>query len=247
MSLRDLQRDFIQHLLDEPNTVAAAVHGDGLGLAVYHNAYGAQLVDSLKDSYERLWAWLGDDGFEEAARHHIALHSPRSWTLGDYGHDFAQTIVALYPEDPEVGEIAALDWALRRAFDGPDAAPFDPQSLSGIDWDEAVISFVPTLDLLPVSTNCGAIWNAIAAGEDVPGADMLPQPGWVRVWRVDLQPHFATIEEAEMVAIRLVMSGLSFARLCDRLAENHGLERAMEAAGGYLSNWLQDGLIADIR
>jgi hypothetical protein len=247
MSLRDLQRDFILHLIDEPSSIAAAIHGDEHGLAVYHNAYSAQLVDSLKDSYERLWAWLGDDGFEDAARHHIALHPPHSWTLGDYGQGFAQTIAALYPEDPEIGEIAALDWALRRAFDGPDAEAFDPARLAAVDWDEAVITFMPTLDLLPVTTNCGAIWNAISAQEDVPGAEMLPRPGWVRVWRVDLQPHFATIEDTEMEAIRLAASGLSFARLCDRLAEADGLESAMEAAGAYLASWLQDGLIAEIR
>ncbi|MDE1917506.1 MAG: putative DNA-binding domain-containing protein [Sphingomonadales bacterium] len=248
MNLRDLQSGFIHYLLDEPSTVPQAVHGEAeAGLAVYHNAYRSQLVDCLKDSYERLWAWLGDDGFEAAARHHIALNPPHSWTLGDYGHGFAATIATLYPDDPEVTEIAALDWALRRAFDGPDAAAFDLSRLAQVDWDEAVITFVPTLDLLPVKTNCGTIWNAIAAGEDVPGAAMLPAPGWVRVWRVALQPHFTTIEQAEVDAIRLAASGLSFARLCDRLAQDMGMDSAVEAAGRYLASWVQDGLIADIR
>ncbi|MGY2733762.1 HvfC/BufC family peptide modification chaperone [Sphingomonas sp. UYP23] len=248
MSLLALQRTFLDFLLDQPTDLAVAVSGSaGPGLAVYHNAYRAQLVACLKDSYERLWAWLGDDAFDAAALAHVSLHAPTSWTLGDYGIGFADTISALYPEDPEVAEIAALDWALRRAFDGPDASPFDPTRLAEIDWDEAVIHFVPTLALLPVTTNCGAIWTGIAASDDVPAAQMLPEPAWVRVWRVELQPHFATIEATEREAIQLAASGERFARLCDRLAETIGVEEAVLAASRYLSSWLQDGLIADIR
>ncbi len=242
-----MQRTFLDFLLDQPTDLPVAVSGSaGPGLAVYHNAYRAQLVACLKDSYERLWAWLGDDAFKAAARHHIALHASTSWTLGDYGIGFADTVDALYPEDPEVAEIAALDWALRRAFDGPDAPRFDPARLAAIDWDDAVLHFVPTLDLLPVKTNCGAIWTAIAASDAVPTAQMLPEPAWVRVWRVDLQPHFATIERTERDAIRLAASGLSFARLCDRLAERMSVEEAVLAAGRYLTCWLQEGLITDI-
>jgi len=247
VSLLDLQRAVIGHLLGEPGDMAAALGADaGPGLAVYRNAYAAQLVDCLKDSYERLWAWLGDAAFEQAARHHIARHWPHGWTLGDYGADFAETIAVLYPEDREVSEIAALDWALRRAFDGPDADVFDALRLPEVDWEEAAITFVPTLRLLPVSTNCGAIWTAIAAGEDVPPAQTLPEPGWVRVWRVGLQPHFATIEQGEKTAIDLARSGLSFARLCERLARQDGVDGAVQAAGACLAAWLQDGVIADI-
>jgi len=247
MSLLALQRNFLDFLLNEPSDIPVAVGGDGgPGLAVYHHAYRAQLVACLKDSYERLWAWLGDDAFDAVARHHIGLHPPMSWTMGDYGVGFAETTDALYPEDPEVAEIAALDWALRRAFDGPDALPFDPERLAGIDWDNAVIRFAPTLELLPVKTNCGAIWSAIAANDDVPAAQTLPEPGWIRVWRTELQPNFATIEQTEMEAVQCAVSGLSFARLCDRLAKKMGVEEAVMAAGRYLASWLQDGLIADI-
>ncbi|MFK9288899.1 hypothetical protein ACJEJ5_24490, partial [Escherichia coli] len=73
------------------------------------------------------------------------------------------------------------------------------------------------------------------------------EPAWVRVWRVDLQPHFATIEQTERDAIQLAASGVTFARLCDRLAETSGVEEAVLAAGRYLTSWLQDGLITDIQ
>ncbi|MBV2150093.1 putative DNA-binding domain-containing protein [Sphingobium sp. AS12] len=245
MSLLDLQRDFIGYLVDEPDDISRAIAAAGKpGLDVYRNAYGAQLAACLKDSYERLWAWLGDAAFDAAARHHIAAHPPESWTLNDYGLGFGDTLADIYPDDPEVAEIAALDWALRRAFDGPDAEAFDAARLSEVDWDNAGIQFVPTLSLLPVQTNCGAIWNAIVAEEDVPPAELLPAPGWVRVWRIGLQPHFATIEAGERCAIEIVISGASFASLCDQLARESDMADTVEAAGLYLRSWLEDQMIA---
>ena len=247
MSLLELQRDFLGYLFDRPNDIPVAVRGDGEpGLAVYHNAYSAQLVACMKDSYERLWAWLGDAAFEAAARQHIAAHPPESWTLNDYGIGFADTVHDLYPYDPEVAEIAALDWALRRAFDGPDAPTLDLARLAEIDWDDAIFQFVPTLTLIPIRTNCGMIWNAIATEGDVPPAETLPEPAWVRVWRVDLQPQFATIEGSEKRALELARSGMSFGRLCNRLAEERDVAGAVESAGQYLASWIQDRIITDI-
>ena len=116
MSLAELQRDFIDRLLAEPGAAPAQVAARvAEGFSVYHYAYRSQLVACLKDSYERLWAWLGDDAFEAAARQHIARHPPHSWTLGDYGAGFAQTLAVLYPDDPEVAELGALDIGERRA------------------------------------------------------------------------------------------------------------------------------------
>src|SRR6187402_211400 len=57
MSLLAMQRTFLDFLLDQPTDIPVAVNGGaGPGLAVYHNAYSAQLIACLKDSYERLWA-----------------------------------------------------------------------------------------------------------------------------------------------------------------------------------------------
>ena len=247
MSLLALQHDFRDFLLDSPHGAKIAVGDNGAGLAVYHNAYRAQLVDCLKDSYERLWAWLGDDAFAAAAANHIGRHPPISWTMADYGGQFSHTLSELYPTDPEVAEIAALDWALRRAFDGPNGAALDPSSLAEVDWPAARLHFAPTLTWLEVTTNCGAIWNGIAAGEDVPAMQMLPTTAWIRVWRSGYQPQFRTVEEDERHALDLAQWGLPFAAICDRLAAKASATSAVETAGGFLSTWIEDGLLLAVR
>lgn len=248
MSLLDTQRAFRSYLLDQPGTIAWHVTGRSApSLAVYHNAYRAQLVAALRDSFERTWAWLGDDGFEAVARAHVAEVPPSSWTLNDYGRGFPDTLARLHPGDPEVAEIAALDWALRRVFDGPDAAPIAPERLASVDWESAVLVLAPTLTTLTVTTNAAALWSAMANGETPPAPAQLPGSVVIRVWRDGLSPRFVTIDAGEVAALAAVQGGATFAGLCEALARTVGVEAAVERAGALLGAWLGDGLVVDIR
>ena len=53
---------------------------------------------------------------------HVARVPPSSWTLDAYPRDFPATLAPLYPDDPEVAELAVLELALAEAFVGADAA-----------------------------------------------------------------------------------------------------------------------------
>lgn len=247
MTLLALQRDFRSWLLARDGAIRPRIANDAApGLAVYHHAYRAQLVAALKDSFERTWAWLGDNGFEAAARDHIAGTPPSSWTLGDYGTQFAATLRALYPYDPEVPEIAALDWALRRAFDGPDGARITPAQLAEADWDRARINFLPTVALVAVTTNSAMLWNAMASGEPIPAVELLDRPATLLVWRDELQPRFETIDDQERDAIAAALSGETFTRICERLSADLGVEEAVGAASRYLAAWLERGIITSL-
>ncbi|GAH52534.1 unnamed protein product, partial [marine sediment metagenome] len=90
--------------------------------------------------------------------------------------DFPESLAQRYPDDREVAELARLECALALAFVGPDAAPLDPSVLADVDWENAVIEFVPTLTILPTTTNAGAIWSAITAEHIPPAAAALPVP-----------------------------------------------------------------------
>jgi hypothetical protein len=245
MSLAAMQRDFTAWLVDAPNQVARHLGASAEdGLAVYHHAYRTQLVDCLRDTHEKCAAWLGDDAFEAAALHHIAMHPPKSWTLGRYGHDFAASLSTLYPDDREVAELAWLDSTLRQAFDGPDAAPVDLATLGEVDWEAAILRFVPTLTIGRTLTNSAAIWSAIAQGNAPPAAQMLPRAGALLVWRRDLSPHFRSIEEDEQSMLTLALAGRPFGALCATLVDELGEEPGAAMATDLLRTWLGDGLIA---
>ena len=173
MSLSELQSDFCAYLLDRPNQIARQAIGD---LGVYHHAYRAQLLGCLRDTFEKSWSWLGDEAFEAAALAHIEAHPPSSWTLNLYGEDFDRTLAERHPQDPELAELAWLEWSLRRAFDGPDAGVPNPEELAEIDWDNAILHLVPTLKLRHVVSNCAAIWTALSEDRPPPPALTLPAP-----------------------------------------------------------------------
>ena len=244
MTLLALQRSMREYLIRGTDEIRAQIHGDpSPRLAVYHHAYRAQLVDCLRDTFERVWAWLGDAGFEAAARRHIESHPPHSWTLSAYGDDFDRTLSGLYPDDREVAELAWLDWSLRRAFDGPDATPIAPDTLLGTDWDRAILHIVPTLRMTSISTNCAAIWTCLPEGRAPPLAARLHAPMALRVWRKELSPHFRAVDSIEQQALSMACDGASFAAICSAIAARMVSSRASEVAGALLASWLQDGLI----
>lgn len=242
MSLAVMQRDFRAWLLDAPSTMPGRV-AHAAGLDVYHNAYRVQLVDCLSETFEKLALWLGEDAFVAAARAHIEQNPPQGWTLGIYGEGFDRTLKALYPDDPEVAELARLEWMLCRAFDGQDSEAASPATLGQVDWDVAVFRLVPTFQMEDAQTNAGAIWSALASHQPPPAAIRLPAAGAILVWRQDLTPCFRSTDALEHDALEKIAQGMSFGELCAQLVAQLGPDAGVEKAGALLGQWLQDGLI----
>ena len=122
----------------------------------------------------------------------------------------------------------------------------DPAMLAEVDWDMAVLRFVPTLALLDVTTNTAAIWSAITAEEKPPAAKSLLEPATIAIWRNGLTPAFRTLDSSEATALNLMMSGRSFGDLCAALVEQHGEKEGPTMAGALLGQWLRDGIVRAI-
>ncbi len=149
---------------------------EAAGLAVYCHAYRARLHAALAETFARTRQWLGSEPFAGAADQYIDTHPPASRSLGDYGEDFPLLLRQRLPDAWETAELAWLDWQLRRAFDGPDAAPVETGLWAMLDWEHARLGFVPTLRLHELHSNAAAIWRALAAGEPAPEPQRLPAP-----------------------------------------------------------------------
>ncbi|MDY7525197.1 DNA-binding domain-containing protein [Sphingomonas sp. 10B4] len=117
-----LQRDMRAWLVaadaDAANRYGSAA---AAGLLVYQNTYRAQLVACLEESFVQTRAWVGGEAFHHAIVAHIERVPPTSWTLDAYPRDFPATLALLYPDDPEVAELAWIEYALGEAFVGPDS------------------------------------------------------------------------------------------------------------------------------
>ncbi|ETI65674.1 hypothetical protein C100_00600 [Sphingobium sp. C100] len=247
MTLLSMQRDMRAWLVHEDEAAAARMGARAhAGFGVYQNNYRAQLVACLESSFPRTRAWTGDEAFLNAAALHIDRVPPSSWTLDAYPHDFPTTLSALYPDDPEIEEIAQIELALEQMFVAADGTIVTVDDLQDIDWDRASLRIAHTIELVDLRTNAFALWSAIAAGDQPPTVEHRKVSDIILVWRQDGQCRIRTIDQTEFQALRALRAGTRFGDLCSDAAILFGQERGTALVGQWLGKWLADGLIAAI-
>lgn len=242
MKLIDLQRALLASLAGAEGSIAA----DPRGVRVYANNHRGQLLGALRETYERVARWLGDDVFEALALGFIDENPSAAWSLNDYGHGFPDFVAnALLQPDP-AAELAWLDHALRQAFYARDASPLTLRAVVVADWEQATFTFVPSLRFRHLHTNAAAIWSALSTLEGHPAPALLPAPVAVRVWRSNLAPRFVSMPPHETACLDLAMAGGTFGDLCALLAAQEPDADIAAVAGQLLREWFEDGLVASV-
>ena len=255
MSLAARQQAFMAAILDDE---AALPDGWGarhaVALEVYRNNYRSALVEALAATFERTQRWVGEESFRRAAAHHLIAHPPGSWTIDDVGHGFDATLAELFANDPEVAELAALEWAMHRAFVAADAASLGmadfAEASAGFgeeEWGALAFDLVPGTCLLSVAHDIGALWTALKEDDFTAPDIALAAPHALLVWREGLRPVFRLMDEADGAALALALAGGNFGDICANLVERLGPEDGIARAGALLGQWLQDGLIAGLK
>lgn len=247
MTLIDLQNDFRAWLSSPSDSGANPLVTNGrAGLDVYQNNYRSQLVSCLRESYPQLRSWLGDEAFLYAARTHIDRHPPHDWTLDAYGAEFGVTLLALFPDNPDLHELAWIEAALSTAFVAKDARPLEAATLPPIDWETARLRFTPSLRLSPMTTNAADIWWAMHDGTERPEGRMLDQPGGVMAWRRDYVACLRTMDALEFAALAHAQKCGDFTSLCDMLVAQLGESDGVAKTGSLLGEWIGSELITGI-
>ncbi|KAF1003100.1 MAG: hypothetical protein GAK28_04939 [Luteibacter sp.] len=248
MNLAQWQNDFRQWLLtgNEDNARVFG-HCATLGLDIYQNNYRTQLVRCLGVSYPTIARWLGEDAFREAAITHIETHPPRGWTLDTYGKDFEDTLSTLYPHNPDLHELAWIEWALSEAFVATDAPALSRDALWNVDWETANLHLTPSLRLRTATTNADAIWQALQEDNArAPDGEMLDIPGGLIVWRREYTSRLQRVDAVEYAALRSLQDDPRFDTLCEHLVDRLGEEAGIARAGTLLADWLDAALITTI-
>src|SRR5579859_2972763 len=174
MNLASWQKDFRDWLTDASDEAAQRLgQGAMVGLSVYQNNYRAQLVSVLEASYPHVFAQIGPEFFLDTAIAHIDSHPPHAWTLDVYGADFEKTLRDVLPHNPDIHELAWIEWSLGQSFVSPDAGSVPVDALAHVDWDNARLHLTPSLRQRRVTTNVDAVWLALDEGRTVPESEML--------------------------------------------------------------------------
>ncbi len=218
-------------------------------LAIYREGYVLRLLAALRDSYGHTVQWLGQDRFDSLALNYITTHVSVNRSINEYGEGFADWIAATAIEHPACAELACMDWALRRAFDGPDSAVVSSDQLAEVkseDWSRAGFMLVPTWRLLEQRFNTLALWLALDRNEAPPETVSLASPQKVLVWRRGHNPHFRSVDAQEAAALVDLDDGVRFSDLCAALAQQTTDAQAIAKLGRWLHQWVSEDLLAKV-
>ncbi|GAA0901597.1 DNA-binding domain-containing protein [Luteibacter anthropi] len=245
MSLASWQNDFRRWLL-RGDVEDALAFGEkaAIGLNVYQNNYRTQLVRCLEVSYPATARWLGEGAFREAAIAHIDAHPPHGWTLDTYGKDFENTLFQLYPHNPDMHELAWIEWSLSEAFVASDANPMTRDALWRVDWEGACLQITPSLRLRSATTNADVLWHALQGeGMPSPEGELLDAPGGFLVWRREYTSRVLRIDAIEYASLRALQADPHFETMCEALVTRLGEEAGIARAGTLLAEWLDGGIV----
>lgn len=251
-TLAALQDRFQKAILrDDPTPGLFAAEGVAIegGVAVYLKAYRARLTAALRDNYPVLQRALGDEAFDVLARAYVDEHPSRFRSIRWFGDSLAAFLAAA-PErlpHPALVDLARMDWAMRTAFDAPDAAPLGVCELVELppeEWPQRRFKPVPSLQLLDLTWGVEPIWKALNADAEAISDEPLPWPHVLLIWRPDLDCRWRSADAREAALLRALTRAATFADCCTLIAASGDPEPAQTAAG-LLQRWLAEGLLAE--
>jgi hypothetical protein len=256
-TLPDLQTRFHQFVVAGDDTFRHDVVDDGrvdvdVRMAVYYDGYRLRLIEALETDFVALKAYLGEDKFDDLARAYIDAHTSDHFSLRHFGRHLPRFLSAREPwrDEPLLADLATFEWAMTHAFDAADAplaAVADMAAVAPGHWPGLTFALHPSVQRVDLRWNAPALWNAARQNEPLPEPAAQPYPvGWV-LWRQDLQVYFRSLSVDQAVMLDALRDGRTFAEICEGLTEWIDARNVALHAAGLLRQWLEDGLISEIR
>lgn len=253
MKLAELQANFQDYLLADQMAdsakpfLAKMVDDQAVGihkrLNIYHHAYRARMQEALGTVYPNLHQHLGCQTFNQIVQAYIAQYPSTYRNLRWMGDTLADYLAEVMPDQVFLADLARFEWALSLAFDAKDQATLTIEDLGQIppeSWSELSFDWHASVQIKAAQSHVIPAWQTLDAG----GAPVvIAEASTYVVWRQDMMSYFKTLDEREKLAILFMYKGHTFGELCEALAGVAGEEQAMSVAAGYLSEWLNAGML----
>jgi hypothetical protein len=274
MRLADTQRVFWELVTRAPGAGAAS---EALGavfagsaelpaaerVEIYAEMFFARLADALRETFPKLAALIGADGWPDFVRDYLRAHPSEHPDIGRLGrrveaflrsHAAAGTLPR--PDLAAMADLAALEWARDEVFDEAPAEPLPADALPALGPDAfaaARLEFVPALRLLALEFDVAPLWRHLDQGPpaarpfgDDPDAEP-PEPragpASVLVWRKGFDVFHSSLDDAEALALARARECRPLAEVCDAFVARPD---AAPAAFRALASWFGEGLVARI-
>jgi hypothetical protein len=116
----------------------------------YHYAYAARIGDSLKEDFEAICRWIGEESFDQIVRPFLRSFPSTYHSIAEISRHFPEFLESVqHPEDPQfLPAIAHLEWAMVCASVAratPEAEVQPLANLAEAPLDQVVLALNPSL------------------------------------------------------------------------------------------------------
>jgi len=231
MKLKNLQQRFEASILDttDPAVLSYIIGNQQLDnkarLAVYQNNYELTMVGCLAKTYKVVEKLVAEDFFHAMAAIYVAEAPSHSFTLNNYGSDFAEFIAAFEPasELPYLPDVARLEWAAEQVLISADQVAFDFDALAAVPEtlrDNIILELPAGSFLLESSYPVRRIWEVNQENyKGDPSVNLEDGRQRLIVWRQGLKLRIDSLNETEWPILTAIGNAIPFAQLCENLAE----------------------------
>lgn len=218
-------------------------HQSQRGLQAYQ-ANGLALAErALTGAYPAIAQLIGGESFGPLAHHFWRQYPPLRGDMAEWGGELADFLEAApqLADEPFLGDVARIEWALHCAGTAPDAVPDLPSFALLSESSSATLVLSAGVALFESSYPVVSLVNAHISDEpSLAHAAALLQSGaaeYALVWRQGYKPRVRTSSAAEQALIRALLAGLTLENALDAaLAEsapeafdfNHWLGQAVQ-------------------
>jgi len=216
--LEHMQADFGAALMDAdaaPALLPTLAHDDERAeqrFALYREGAHAAWEKALTHAYPVVRTLLGDEFFTALARAYARTHASASGNLNGYGDRFAEFV-----RDFEhtrrlnyLGDVAALEWCVHRAYYAADANALARERLAAISPADLLTSrfaLHPACVWVQSPFPIVGIWNAHQPESTLRLPDTLDQPEWALLARPRWSVVVASSSAAEIAALEQLRDG----------------------------------------
>jgi hypothetical protein len=256
LALRDWQQQ-LQHAIlagDPSDRLLRAVRRQGViaqqRIGIYQDAYHLRLAEALASNYPAIAQYLGETEFSALARAFAIAHPSCHASIRWFGGNLAPFLHTQSPwsSNPVLHELARFEWALRHTVDAADTPALEVAALRALppdSWPQLRLALQPAATLMHLDWNATGFWSALVEGEAPPARQYCPQH-WLVYRRQDFMAMWRSVGEDEARLLRLIGEGISFADLCEAMAEHAAQPGAIPAqAALLLHQWVDASLLVD--
>ena len=258
MSLLEKQTAFMRSILYESAPLPEGWDAArSLGMSVYRGNYRSALMGALESTFERTARYVGPEAFRQAAINHLIAHPPSHWTIDAAGESFDATCAQLFDENPEVAELAWLEWSMLQLASAPDVQPVTAEDFAAVsagfgesEWMQLSLTFQPRMAAIEVKHDLEGLWRTL--GEDNAAIEVQPfetAHGCI-AWRECERPTFRIVPLSNAEGFAAMREGARYGDLIALVAGEApslcAIQQAARDAGAMLGQWLGEGMVTAI-